>query len=95
VDHHRHAVKTGEQSTFKRLDLMDPELFRAGVPHDYFTHLREHDPIAWHDEPTGTGCWLITRFDDVVEVNRSGGVFAARGCLHQEQRDVVGAPVGG
>ncbi|WP_436777638.1 cytochrome P450 [Yinghuangia sp. YIM S09857] len=54
----------------ERLDLMDPGLFVSGVPHDYFAYLREHDPIAWHDESDGTGYWLITRFDDVVDVNR-------------------------
>jgi cholest-4-en-3-one 26-monooxygenase len=54
----------------ERLDLMNPDLFRSGVPHDYFTWLREHDPVAWHDEPDGTGYWLVARYDDVVEVNR-------------------------
>ncbi|NUP34336.1 MAG: cytochrome P450 [Streptomycetaceae bacterium] len=54
----------------ERIDLMDPDVFVSGVPHDYFTWLRAHDPVAWHDEKDGTGYWLIARFDDVVEVNR-------------------------
>ena len=53
-----------------RLDLMDPDLFRAGVPYDYFAWLRQHEPVAWHDEAAGTGYWLITRHDDVVSTNR-------------------------
>lgn len=54
----------------QRLDLMDAELFRSGVPYDYFAWLREHDPVAWHEEPGGSGYWLVTRHEDVTTVNR-------------------------
>ena len=53
-----------------RLDLFDPDLFVSGVPHDYFAWLRDHEPVARHEERDGPGYWLVTRHEDVVQVNR-------------------------
>ena len=33
------------------VDLSADESFRDGFPHDYFTWLRDHQPVHWH-EPT-------------------------------------------
>jgi cholest-4-en-3-one 26-monooxygenase len=54
----------------ERLDLVDPGLYVEGVPRDYLRWLRDHDPVAWHDEADGPGYWVLTRFDDVVAANR-------------------------
>src|SRR6478736_3721233 len=54
----------------ERLDLLDPDLFVQGVPYDYFARLRAEEPIAWHEEQDGAGYWLVTRYDDVVTVNK-------------------------
>ena len=54
----------------ERLDLVDPSLYLSGVPRDYLRWLRDHEPVAWHDEPDGPGYWLLTRYDDVVAANR-------------------------
>jgi cholest-4-en-3-one 26-monooxygenase len=54
----------------ERLDLLNPDLFVQGVPYDYFARLRAEEPIAWHDETNGPGYWLVTRYDDVVTVNK-------------------------
>ena len=56
--------------TTERLDLVDPGLYVDGVPREYLRWLRDHDPVAWHDEADGPGYWLLTRFDDVVAANR-------------------------
>ena len=55
----------------KRLDLVDPELYRSGVPRQYFRWLRDNEPVAWHDETNGPGYWLLSRYDDVVAANRN------------------------
>jgi cholest-4-en-3-one 26-monooxygenase len=52
------------------LDLVDPGLYVDGVPREYLRWLRDHDPVAWHDEADGPGYWLLSRFDDVVTANR-------------------------
>jgi cholest-4-en-3-one 26-monooxygenase len=54
----------------ERLDLVDPDLYRDGVPREYFRWLRDNEPVAWHDEPDGPGYWLLSRYDDVVAANR-------------------------
>ena len=33
------------------LDLSDGRTFAHGFPHDFFTWLRAHEPLYWH-EPT-------------------------------------------
>jgi cholest-4-en-3-one 26-monooxygenase len=55
----------------ERLDLVDPGLYRSGVPRDYFRWLRDNEPVAWHDERDGPGYWLLSRYDDVVAANRN------------------------
>jgi cholest-4-en-3-one 26-monooxygenase len=54
----------------ERLDLVDPDLYREGVPREYFRWLRDNEPVAWHDEADGPGYWFLSRYDDVVVANR-------------------------
>jgi cholest-4-en-3-one 26-monooxygenase len=54
------------------VDLTDPATWGDGIPHGLFARLRHDAPVAWH--PTGSsgesGFWSITRYSDVVAVNR-------------------------
>ncbi|MDO8432600.1 MAG: cytochrome P450 [Candidatus Binatus sp.] len=60
------------------IDLLDAERFEQSVPHEWFTWLRHHAPIYKHREPNnGPGFWVITRYDDVVQVNRDGVTFSS------------------
>ncbi|WCO66139.1 cytochrome P450 [Iamia majanohamensis] len=64
------------------IDLLDLDRFTEGVPHEWFTWLRQNDPVHFHEEPDGPGFWVITRYDDVMACNRDAGTFssaAARG----------------
>lgn len=72
----------------ERLDLVDPELYRRGVPREYFRWLRDHEPVAWHDEPDGPGYWLVSRYDDVVTANRDWARYsnALKGSSIEEAR---------
>jgi len=70
-------------------DLLDPATFEAGVPHEFFAHLREHAPVYWHEgrpgrelapgrvEPDQRGFWVVTRHADVVEVSRNHQSFSS------------------
>ena len=58
-------------------DLTDPDLFVDEVPHDVFTWLRNQAPVHWHEEADGPGFWAVTRYDDVVRVNRDAGTFSS------------------
>ncbi len=59
------------------IDLLDLDRFTEGIPHEWFTWLRAHDPVHLHEEPDGPGFWVITRYDDVVACNRDAGTFSS------------------
>lgn len=60
----------------ERLDLTDPDLYRSGVPREYFAWLRANEPVAWHDEADGPGYWLLSAYDDVVAANRDWDLYS-------------------
>ena len=60
-----------------KIDLLAPESFVGGQPHDQFAWLRENQPVAWHDEPDGKGFWAVTRHADVWAVDRDFQSFSS------------------
>jgi cholest-4-en-3-one 26-monooxygenase len=58
----------------ERLALSDPDLYLQGVPYDYFRELRDHEPVAWHEDCGGY--WVLTRYDDVVAANRDWRTYS-------------------
>jgi cholest-4-en-3-one 26-monooxygenase len=61
-----------------QINLLDPDRFVEGVPHEWFTYLRQHAPVYKHPEPDGgPGFWVITRYDDVVAINRDGQTYSS------------------
>jgi len=58
------------------IDLLNPDNFLAGQPHEAFDLLRREAPVFWHDEPGGDGFWVLTRYDDVRYVSRTPSVFS-------------------
>ena len=61
-----------------QINLLDPDRFVEGVPHEWFTYLRHHAPVYRHPEPNGgPGFWVVTRYDDVVAINRDGQTFSS------------------
>jgi cytochrome P450 len=63
------------------LDLSDSRTFARGFPHPYFSWLREHAPVFWHEPtavtPDGEGFWVVTRYDDVLAVQTNPEVFSS------------------
>src|SRR2546430_2020276 len=41
------------------------------------TTLRSKAPICWQDEPDGSGFWAVTRYDDVVAINRDWETYSS------------------
>jgi cholest-4-en-3-one 26-monooxygenase len=68
------------------IDLLDRDAFLDGPPHDWFTFLRKNAPVYRHPEPYGDGFWVVTKYDDVVTVNRNAKVFSS----DQRKGGVVG-----
>jgi cytochrome P450 len=59
------------------LDLLDPDTFRDGPPHELFRRLRAEAPVHWHSERQGAGFWLLSRHADVVAVSRDHATFSS------------------
>ena len=64
-------------STRPEIDLLDPERFAGGQPHEQFRWLRANDPVHWHAEPGGAGFFAVTRYADVRAVGRDPGTFSS------------------
>jgi cholest-4-en-3-one 26-monooxygenase len=59
------------------IDLLDRDRFTQGIPHEWFTHLRNNEPVFHHDEPGGDGFWVITKHADVIACNRDAASFSS------------------
>ncbi|MFA9447004.1 cytochrome P450 [Egicoccus sp. AB-alg6-2] len=70
------------------LDITDPDVYRAGVPHGTFERLRREDPVSWWEERDGgRGYWAITRYRDIVDLNRDFKTFTSRQGIRLEEMD--------
>src|SRR5438132_8311405 len=58
-------------------DLSSPDTFVPGVPFETFDRLRKEAPVFFHDEPAGPGFWCVTRYEDLVAVNRDNQLFSS------------------
>ena len=63
------------------VDLSDDNSFKDGFPHGFFRWLRENDPVHWHAptpvSPDGEGFWVISRYDDIMEVLRTPEIYSS------------------
>ncbi|MBT4521098.1 MAG: cytochrome P450 [Halieaceae bacterium] len=57
--------------------LSNPENFLAGIPHHILAPLRKNNPVIWSTDAFGNGFWSITKYDDIVAVNRNAEVFSS------------------
>ena len=59
------------------LDPSDGQIFQQDLHHEYFRRLREEDPVHWSPTgPTG-GYWSITKFNDIMAVDKNYKVFSS------------------
>ncbi|HWA65425.1 MAG TPA: cytochrome P450 [Mycobacteriales bacterium] len=61
------------------LDLSDPDTYRDGPPHAYFTELRATDPVHWQPMPGSGrgGYWAVLKHRDVETVARQPLLFSS------------------
>ena len=59
------------------IDLLDRDRFTQGIPHEWFTFLRNEAPVYKHPEPDGPGFWVVTKYADVVAVGRDGATYSS------------------
>lgn len=59
------------------IDLLSSGSFAGGQPHGQFAWLRENAPVRWCEEPQGPGFWAVTRYADVLAVDRDWQTFSS------------------
>src|SRR4029077_4626902 len=85
--------------TSPAVNVFDPAIFAAGVPHDAFRRLRDEAPVAWQEEhpvgpwPAGPGYWAVTRYAEVRHVLAPRGAFSSwAGATQTRAPDVEALP---
>jgi cholest-4-en-3-one 26-monooxygenase len=70
------------------VDLADPAIYASGPPHEFFTYLRNNEPVYWlpNDGEFAPGLWVCTKFDDVISIERDVKTYssAVAGALLEE-----------
>jgi cytochrome P450 len=63
------------------VDLSNSRSFANGFPHDFFSWLRRHEPVWWHEPtqytPHSVGFWVVSRYDDVVAVFKDAETYSS------------------
>jgi methyl-branched lipid omega-hydroxylase len=59
------------------IDLMDPEWFRDGPPHELFARMRAEAPVRWNETPGQGGFWSVTRHADIAAISRDTDSFSS------------------
>ncbi|WP_425039005.1 cytochrome P450 [Primorskyibacter sp. S187A] len=67
-------------------DLTSHDTFVAGPPHNTFKRLRDEDPLHWTEWSEGQGFWSITRYADILEMNRQTDVFSSAHGIRMEDQ---------
>lgn len=53
-----------------RIEVLEPDIYlHGGFPSATFEYLRAAEPVCWHPEKHGRGAWVISRYDDIVEIS--------------------------
>lgn len=73
------------------IDLLDPAVFHAGQPYEYYRWLRQNDPVHWQNEHDGgPGYWALTRHADIKAVETDWETFSSEPTTVINDDNVVG-----
>ncbi len=68
-------------------DITDPEIWRRDAEWDRLAWMRQNDPVHYcPDSPFGP-YWSVTRYQDIMTVDTSHGVFSSDGSISIVDRD--------
>lgn len=66
-----------EGLALERIDVTSPFLYRQGLWQSYFKRLRDEAPVHWQGHTPFGGIWSITRYDDILTVDKDHERFSA------------------
>jgi cholest-4-en-3-one 26-monooxygenase len=59
------------------VELLNPDIYVRGVPHEAFKLLRKEAPVYFHPEPDGPGYFACTKYEEVVTIGKDPGRFSS------------------
>jgi cytochrome P450 len=62
-----------------KIDVSDPALFKADTHWGYFERLRREDPVHLAESPLFGPYWSVTKFNDIMLVEKSHEIFSSVG----------------
>lgn len=75
-------------STNLHVDLSSYDAFNEGAPFATYERMRREDPMAWCPEARGRGFWSVTRYEDVVKLNKNPKLLSsAKGIRIEDQTE--------
>lgn len=63
----------------EQIDVSNPALFKTDTHWGYFERLRAEEPVHFAESPLFGPYWSITRFDDIMAVDKNHEVFSSDG----------------
>lgn len=66
-----------ESIPLEKIDVSDSELFEADEIWGFFERLRREDPVHWCAKSPEGPFWSVTRYDDVVYVEKNPQIFSS------------------
>jgi len=70
-----------------QIDVSDPELFVTDTHWGYFERLREEEPVHYCAESEYGPYWSVTKFDDIVYVEKNPELFSSAPIIVIENPD--------
>ena len=67
-------------------DLTSHDTFVNGSPFNTFARMRRDDPVCWTDWDGGKGFWSVTRYADILLMNRNTEVFSSAQGIRMEDQ---------
>jgi len=64
-----------------RIDVSDSELFETDTHWTFFERLRKEDPVHFCAESDFGPFWSVTKFEDIVHVEKNHEIFSSRGSI--------------
>jgi len=83
------------------IDPSHPALFASDTVWDHFARLRKEDPVHYHKESSVGPYWSVTKYKDIMEVDRQHDVFSSQqrlggivlGGVAREEDDAFALPM--
>ena len=71
------AIKDPQSIAIEAIDVSDPRLYQQDAWRPYFERLRKEDPVHWSENDDFGGFWSVTRFEDIVAVDKNHEAFSS------------------